>query len=241
MPAAKFSPISVTLVLWGLSVVNVILGMSYSESTRMKIFRVEGCQELDRARLETGVKYALKSATRSQASDRVKSAVLVNSAIEDVRLNANPFGRVHLTIRYRTPVAQIADRKGVYLDADGVLFSHSKAVEGLPTVQPPDLSSNPKVTLLGDWLGQVAAEIARAVTEYPWKSESRIDIGADGEVSLIIRGETTVRLGSPYDIDSKMTALKTILSERPDLLEKVSVLNLVVPTRPTVVPKVTQQ
>lgn len=241
MPAAKLSPAGVTLVLWSLSVANVIVGLSYSDSTRMKIFRVEGCQGVDRERLEIGVKYALKSTPRAQASERVKSAILVNPAFEDVRLNTNPFGRAHLTVRYRTPVAQIADKNGVYLDADGVLYAHAQTVRNLPTVQPPELSSNPKVTLLGDWLGQVAAEIARAVAEYDWKSESRIDIGADGEVSLMIRGETTVRLGSPYDIDRKMAALKTILSDRPDLLEKVSVLNLVVPTRPTVVPKVTQQ
>jgi cell division protein FtsQ len=150
------------------------------------------------------------------AADAVESLPWVAEA----KVHRSILGSVSIEVTERTPAAIATDEAGtpVLVDADGRVLApvdDPAAVAGMVTLQ-----GRPALGMLDELTPGLQARV------------SGVGVGTDGSLSLRLRPQGTVLLGPPTDIDRKLTALVTLLSQVDQ--DGLSEINLTVPGLPTV-------
>ncbi len=217
-------------------VVNLVAGALYSPLTAVRKVRVEGAPEADRPRLQTLLQ-KLRGVPCAQVNAReLESEALQNSELISASLSRSPIGSAVLTVHPRTAVAQLDKYQGTGLTEDGVFYSSSTSLEGLPKViLPPDYRFV-NLTLGNGWRVTDVAHLATLVQTLKTESPVEIDLDKGGRVCLNI-DTGRVDLGACEGLDRKVARLESILRERPDLFKTVQKLILVNIDNPAYVPR----
>lgn len=235
----KRTPIAWAPVLWLLLALNVTVGVFASPLTAVRTVRIEGAEKPNESYLRS-VARSVRGVPALQTNPHaVESKVLATSSIQSASFSRNIFGRATLKVTYRKPIARIHGQPYLFLSDSGVLFkSVSAKPEKLPTIKVFREALDANLTLAAPWPMGRLAWLVQAAQKEGFGQEPTVEIGADGAVSLRENESgVVVRLGAPYELDQKLAKWKELLSADPNLFRKVRSVNLVEPTRPTIVPK----
>ena len=108
--------LNIAPILWALFVVNVLAGLFFSRSTRLRVVRVSGASEGQKTEITR-----LVNAFRSQPSmqitaNMVGTKVLRLQAIGGFSWDRNVFGRAILKVTQKHPVTVVSDENRLVLD-----------------------------------------------------------------------------------------------------------------------------
>jgi len=219
-------------LLWCLLILNVVVGLLYSKLTVIRKVRIEGAYSWDQDRL-TRVARSLKGIPCAQINpNAVGGMVMADPDVYDTSLARNLFGSAVIKVSYRNPIAELADTPGVGVTAEGVAYRSDHLPQGLAKIKLPQSDEGPNLTIAGPLPLSALARLVAQSEEIANNKPLIVEVGDGREVCLNI-GSGRVRLGSSDGLDAKMNMLKDQLRKDPDLLSKVSELNLTVPTAPT--------
>lgn len=235
----KRAPIAWGPVLWVLIALNVTIGVFASPVTAIRTVRIDGAEKANESYLRS-VARSVRGVPALQINPHaVESKVLATSSIQTATFSRNIFGRATLRVAYRTPIARIEGQPYLFLSDSGVLFkSVSIKPDGLPRVKVFREALDANLTLAAPWPMARLAWLVEEAKKEGFGQAPTVEIGADGAVSLRENESgVVVRLGAPYELDQKLAKWKELLSADPNLFRKVRSVNLVEPTRPTIVPK----
>lgn len=212
-------------------IVVLVSGMLYSPITSLSKYEVVGAHDIDKVRMESIVS-RLKGVPWVKVNGKqVESEVMQIQGVESSEYSQNIFGRGRLTVKYRTPVALIRANRKIGLDTRGVVFETDSLPTGLPTVVRPESASLLPLTVAGAFPSRTVAEVAvKAQGMFPKKT---VTVWFNRKGALCVNlDKAQVVLGAADEIDKKLKALKEILDQEPDLLDKLESLNLTEPTHP---------
>ena len=145
--------------------------------------------------------------------------------VESARVSTQFPHRVFIDIRERTPIATFAGSDGKYrvIDSDGRVLD---VVDGIPIDYMLVTGANPDVEQ-GQFAGRPFASAAQLTIALPSEIRALTDsIGVDataGNLTMKLRGEIKVQLGSSADLSSKLVRL---LSEVRGGLDGVCALDV---------------
>jgi cell division protein FtsQ len=143
-------------------------------------------------------------------------------------------GSVQIEVSERTPAAVAHDEAGapVLVDGDGrvLALAEDPAVVAGMAVLHDVVAPAP-----GGSLGETAVPALDLLAALSPGLEARVSgvaVAADGRLSLTLRPQGTVLLGAPTDLDRKLAALVTVLSQVDQ--DQLGEINLTVPGLPAV-------
>ena len=221
-----------TAVVWTVLIVNVLVGLMFSPITSVRHLRVLGAQPHDLQRIDS-----LAEALRGRPFARVgalqlESAVLGQRDVYNAKLTHNLFGSAILTVKYRTPIAVMANDPHIFLDREGVIFGSPEANEGLRKVDLDPDYAQPGVALTLPWPSQDVADLCTKLDSFDQLKDAAVHLDTTGRLLIVREDKHTVDLGGTGQIDEKLAKLKGILEEDPNLLDKVASLSLADPAHP---------
>lgn len=219
-------------VVWTLLVANVVAGLLVSPATAIRRVRIENATEEQSVAVENAIRklagVPFLRANLNESMSKIEGMPSVRAAAS----SANLFGRAVIRIQQRTPVARVFHQSSLALGADGVIFSYPDLDKSLPTVKVPAVALNASTTPSGSWPADSVAQVCKLIQESlppaPWV----VAVEPSGEVILRSESNTPILLGAGKQWEKKITRLRQILSEKPELLDKISELNLVSPDNP---------
>jgi len=227
-------PINVVVWLWALLFVNVVAGFAFSPLTAVRKVRVVGLPNDDIARFTTELQRIqdtpMMRLNRTWVVDRLGN----NAEIDRAEFLPNIFGRAFVRIFTKKPVARIG-ATSMCLDVFGSQFKCSRKVEGLPIIDPPPRALSTSLTLCGSWQSGQTAQLCQFLSAQVPNVAWSLAVSARGIISLRADSGTEVVLGSFDRWPKKVEKLKSLLAERPDLLQSVRQLNLMSPEAPVFV------
>lgn len=224
-------------VLWIGFAINVACGILYSRLTALRDVRVVGVQPAYEKYVRSIVtKHEGKPALQIDPN-LVESDVMASSAVKEAVFARNILGRATLTVRYRVPVARFESDPNLFLDEDGAVFRSVQEFENLPTLDIFADALEPTLSLSGRWPARRIANLAKAATKYDFGPRSKVEVQATGAVSLITDSAVTIRLGSPYSLESKLQKLDVLMASYPDLFSRAASIQLTAPEYPKWTPK----
>ena len=214
-------------------IVVFVTGIVYSPLTSLSKVTVSGAKDMDRADIDS-ILGTLNRIPWVMMNPRwVESRVQRIEAVDHANYSQNIFGRGHLEVFYRVPVARVKSSKSltVGLDSSGVMFETDSVPDDLPVVEPSKDARNLPVALAGSFpAGDIAALAVKARQLDP---VDKLTIRFDNEGSLCLNmGTGLVILGSSDDLDHKLQVLKDTLDRQPGLLAKLASINLTEPSQP---------
>lgn len=202
----------------------------------MSRLRIVGAQSYDRVRLAKIAEQIHRRPLLRVNRQSVRSEALENTAVASASYRANLFGRGVLTVRYRTPVATIAGRDGLYLSDRGAIFSSPGEYALTMAVALPIDADETNLAVFNGWQGGAAARMCASIDERLPKADWLLTVSPTGYVSLVSDGGR-VEFGSFDKAEQKVQKLAEILSGDPDILSGLASLNLSEPNDPSYVPK----
>lgn len=226
-------------IIWVAFVLNVVAGICLSPITAIRVVKVKGV-EVENQRYVSSVLRGLKGTPALQTnSTAIESRIRATSSVFDASFRRNIFGRGSLTVTYRTPVAKLADKPFEYLSNDGVVFTKVVGpARKLPSVSLFEGAMAPTSTLVAHWPSKRVADLIANLDKGVFGPTPTVEIKVGGAVSLRpSESDTVVHLGAPIEFDRKLAKLKELLAGEPDLFRKAKVVQLVEPTRPSIVPR----
>lgn len=212
-------------------VVVFVTGILYSPLTSLSKATVKGARPSDRADIDS-ILATLNKIPLIMVNPRwVETRVQRIEAVDHAAYSQNIFGRGHLEVFYRTPVARVRGNAPLGLDANGVMFETDSLPDTLPLVIRPDNARDLPLSIAGGFLATDVAQLAqKAHLQYP---QEKLIIWFNKAGSLCLNmGTSLVVLGSSDDLDHKLQSLKDILDQQPGLLAKVESINMTDPTHP---------
>lgn len=224
-------------VLWLAFAGNVIAGVMYSAITSIRDVRVVGVKPA----YENYVRSILgKNEGRPALQvnpSQIESSILASSAVKDASFVRNILGRATLIVRYREPVAVFESDPKLFLDEEGAVFRSVEKHGALPALDIFGEAVQPTLSFAGRWPTRRIAQLARASTKYDFGPHSKVEVQANGAVSLITDSKVTIRLGSPYSLDAKLQKLDELMSSYPDLFVRAASIQLTAPEYPKWTPR----
>lgn len=224
-------------VLWLVLAGNVVAGIMYSQLTSIRDVRVVGVKPA----YEPYVRSILRKDEGRPAlqvdPNLIESSILASSAVREASFARNILGRATLIVRYREPVARFESDKNLYLDEEGFVFKSVEKHGDLPTLDIYREALQPTLSFAGRWPTRRIAQLAKASAKYDFGPRSKVEVQANGAVSLITDSKVTIRLGSPYSLEAKLQKLDELMASYPDLLERASSIQLTAPEHPKWTPK----
>ncbi len=218
-------------ILWLLVFVNVGAGVLASPLTAVRKVRIVGAPMGERGRL-VGLVQTLHGRPSAILNPRaLETRIFENRAVENADFRRSLFGSATLTLGYRVPVARIAGTDGQYLDLRGVVFPSPDAPAGLPVLRLHVSMLRPGFAAAGGWPAQGIADLIRK-TPKTLVEKLSIDVDSEGAICFNTRQGARIFWGAADRFEEKLRTLNGLLSEKPNLLETVSELNLIEPTRP---------
>jgi hypothetical protein len=218
---------------------NCVFAAYSSKITAIRAINLDGVRKSERLRLERltddikGIP-ALKIDPR-----KVESSFMNETRVKKADFRRNIFGIARLILEYRTPVASFVGSKQTFLDKSGVVYWDLEEKGVYPQIS---LETKIKVSVMaisGVINYASVAELAELVSEKLKDASTtgkpiEIEVQEAGGVCLNINNGTVI-LGTNEELSAKIEKLKQVLVEHPDLFEKNSSINLMVPERPQVI------
>jgi cell division protein FtsQ len=160
-------------------------------------------------RLASGISAADRVPSVDPAAVRVGIMTAI-PAVADVQMERALPDTIRLTVTSRTPLAAVEAGKGFYvMDADGVVFDKVKRAKGLPVI-----------SARSDADRQVARDVLLAIPDDLRAKVTGITARSRDDVTLRLRGGTTVRWGSVEDSELKarvLTGLAAVKATKIDV------------------------
>lgn len=139
--------------------------------------------------------------------DRVADRVRAIPSIREATVERALWATVVIRVRERVPLAALADRPHLVVDADGVIFE--AASDGLPS-----LSGWRGRAAAGERVDPSSADVLAAFAAFPGTLRARtVGIVIGDELTLAIQGGAKVLFGDPSDLARKAAAADTVLSD----------------------------
>jgi cell division protein FtsQ len=162
---------------------------------------------------------SIRLASGISAADRVPSVdpeavrlgiMTAIPAVADVQMERSLPDTIRLTVTSRTPLAAVEAGAGFYvMDPDGVVFDRVKRAKDLPVISAGT-----------DTGREVARAVLLAIPDDLRAKVTRVTARSRDDVTLRLRGGTTVRWGSVEDSELKarvLTGLSAVNAKRIDV------------------------
>ncbi len=218
--------------VWIVLAINVVVGLLISPATALRIVRVDHASPEQSVAVENSLrKLAGVPFLRAKLNESI-ARIEAMPSVRYAKVNANVFGRAVVDIQPRTAVARVFHQSSMALGTDGVLFNSPNLDRSLPTVKVLPTALNAATSSSGTWPAESVTEVCKLVHENlppaPWV----VAVQPTGEVILRNETNTPILLGSGQQWEKKIARLRQILTEKPELLDQISELNLVSPDNP---------
>lgn len=220
---------------------NCVFAAYSSKITSIRAINLDGVRKSERLRLER-LTEEIKGIPALKIDPRkVESSFMNETRVKKADFRRNIFGIARLILEYRTPVASFAGSRQTFLDESGVVYWDLEEKGVYPQIS---LETKIKVSVMaisGVINYASVAELAELVSEKLKDASTtgkpiEIEVQETGGVCLNINNGTVI-LGTSEELPTKIEKLKQVLTEHPDLFEKNSSVNLMVPERPQVIPR----
>jgi hypothetical protein len=208
-----------------------ISGIFYSPLTSLSKVAVTGAKTMDQAAIQQTLSTLNKIPWIMVNPRWVETRIQRIQSVDHAAYSQNIFGRGHLEVTYRIPVAKVRGATEIGLDAKGVMFETDKVPEDLPSVFRPESAHDLPVAMAAGFPSGSVADLAIKARQLFPKEKLIIWFNKPGFLCLNVDTGLVI-LGSCDDLDSKLSALKDILDQQPGLLAKLESLNLTEPTHP---------
>jgi len=220
--------------------VVLVTGILYSPLTSISRATVEGARTADKNTIG-GILGDLNRIPWIKVNPKwVESQVMRIQSVDHATYSQNIFGRGHLVVAYREPVARIRSSRLVGLDASGVMFETDQLPPDLPLITRPDPARDLPLTIVSGFPSALVADLA--VKARQMAPNEKLSIWFDEGGSLCLNmGTGLVILGACDDLDAKLRSLKEFLDLHPGLLAKLDSLNLTEPSHPAMTYKKARQ
>jgi cell division protein FtsQ len=193
-----------------------------------------------------------ESVLRATGLDRHPLMIDVDTGRLEQRLDALPWvakaavrrdwpSTIGIKVRERVPAALVTTASGEWavVDRGGRVLQRSSGTPAPPPALPslPSFRGEQQLPPPGSQLPQSSAPALRVLGALQWPLSSQVsavDVQPDGEVSLTMAGGVVVLLGDASQLDRKLAATQTVLSQvRPSSVRTIDVR---VPEAPAVTP-----
>lgn len=219
-------------LLWIALVANTAAGFALSPVTSVRKLRVEGVPESGRGPI-VAVAQNLKGRPALSLNPReFESAILKDSQVGSADFRRSVFGSARLAVRHRRAVARLEPANGRYLDESGVVFETVHPPVNLPGLEVHKSLLRPALTLTAAAPLRDIAGLILAVPPTLLQKGVKVQVDSEGAVCLNISQGTKIDLGAADGFEDKLSALRGLLNEQPDLLQRALVINLTEPSRP---------
>lgn len=145
-------------------------------------------------------------------TSRARSVLLADPWVAEVRITTRFPSSVVVEVSERTPVVWYVgtDDKARMVDARGRVID---VLEGFPTKYLQVKGTGPAVTPgeAADDAYRAAAQLVLALPDELRPKVTALDLSPAGELSMVLKGDTLVRFGSPTDLQNKLVAVVVLL------------------------------
>lgn len=145
-------------------------------------------------------------------TSRARSVLLADPWVADVRITTHFPSGVVVEISERLPVVWYVgtDNKARMVDARGHVID---VLEGFPTKYLQVKGTGPAVKAgdVADDAYRAAAQLVLALPDEIRPKVAALDLSPAGELSMVLKGDTLVRFGTPADLQNKLVAVIVLL------------------------------
>jgi len=190
----------------------VTAGVLASPLFAIRDFTVEGNVYTAPATVEK-VRRILKGTSVFTADTaRARTVLLADPWVADVRITTRFPSGVVVEISERTPVVWYVgtDNKARMVDARGHVID---VLDGFPTKYLQVKGTGAPVAAGGaaDDAYRAAAQLVLALPDEIRPKVTALDLSPAGELSMVLKGDTLVRFGTPIDLQNKLVAVVVLL------------------------------
>lgn len=143
---------------------------------------------------------------------RARSVLLADPWVADVRITTHFPSGVVVEISERVPVVWYVgtDNKARMVDARGHVID---VLEGFPTKYLQVKGTGPAVKAgdVADDAYRAAAQLVLALPDEIRPKVAALDLSPAGELSMVLKGDTLIRFGTPADLQNKLVAVIVLL------------------------------
>jgi cell division protein FtsQ len=190
----------------------VLLGVMASPLFAIRRLEVEGTvYTSDRSVAE--VRRILKGTSIFTAdTSRARAVLLADPWVADVRITTHFPSSAVVEVSERTPVVWYvgADNKARMVDARGRVIA---VLDGFPTKYLQVKGTGPNVGPgeAADDAYRAAAQLVLALPDELRPMVVALDLSPAGELSMVLKGSTMVKFGTPNDLQNKLVAVVVLL------------------------------
>lgn len=145
-------------------------------------------------------------------TSRARTVLLADPWVADVRITTHFPSGVVVEISERVPVVWYVgtDNKARMVDARGHVID---VLEGFPTKYLQVKGTGPAVKAgdTADDAYRAAAQLVLALPDEIRPKVSALDLSPAGELSMVLKGDTLIRFGTPADLQNKLVAVVVLL------------------------------
>lgn len=143
---------------------------------------------------------------------RARTVLLSDPWVADVRITTHFPSRVVVEVSEREPVVWYVgtDNKARMVDARGHIID---VLGGFPTKYLQVKGTGPAVEpgAIADDAYRAAAQLVLALPDELRPKVTALDLSPAGELSMVLKGDTLVRFGTPTDLQNKLVAVVVLL------------------------------
>lgn len=145
-------------------------------------------------------------------TSRARAVLLADPWVADVRITTHFPSTAVVEVSERTPVVWYvgADNKARMVDARGRVIT---VLDGFPTkyLQVKGTGPNVEAGEAADDAYRAAAQLVLALPDELRPLVVALDLNPAGELSMVLKGETMVKFGTPNDLQNKLVAVVVLL------------------------------
>ena len=145
-------------------------------------------------------------------TSQARTVLLADPWVADVRITTHFPSRIVVEISERVPVVWYVgtDNKARMVDARGHVID---VLEGFPTKYLQVKGTGPAVRAgdVADDAYRAAAQLVLALPDEIRPKVTALDLSPAGELSMVLKGDTLVRFGTPSDLQDKLVAVIVLL------------------------------
>ncbi|MFM8602101.1 MAG: cell division protein FtsQ/DivIB [Actinomycetota bacterium] len=143
---------------------------------------------------------------------RARAVLLRDPWVADVRITTHFPSKVVVEVSERTPVVWYVgtDNKARIVDARGSVID---VLDGFPTkyLQVKGTGAPVEAGSTADDAYRAAAQLVLALPDEIRPKVTALDLSPAGELSMVLKGDTLVRFGTPVDLQNKLVAVVVLL------------------------------
>lgn len=143
---------------------------------------------------------------------RARAVLLRDPWVADVRITTHFPSKVVVEVSERTPVVWYVgtDNKARIVDARGSVID---VLDGFPTkyLQVKGTGAPVEPGSAADDAYRAAAQLVLALPDEIRPKVTALDLSPAGELSMVLKGDTLVRFGTPVDLQNKLVAVVVLL------------------------------